>query len=266
MNDWFSANILTIHPQKTYYMINFPKRNVIEEFNGKVIINGHPLQRIGESEKIKSMKFVGVLIDEKMTWKYHLENVSQKVANGLRCLVQCKKLLPTPVKILIYNGLVRPHLEYGICVWGSAKGTKMSTLVTLQKKAIRAISDAKYNSHSTPLFSKLGILKINHLLQVNACKLVEKVIRKEVPEELATLFSLIRLTRQTRHSVKPQVETNAREGPLSELAKLWNLEERKMAGASVKTYKRALIRDYMWQYKTYTCYTRNCYSCQQQKR
>ena len=54
--------------------------------------------------------------------------------------------------------------------------------------------------------------------------------------------------RETRLTVKPHVSTSNKEGPLAELVKTWNKEERKMAGASVRTNTKALIRNYMWQY------------------
>ncbi len=259
--NWFAANKLTLHPLKTYYMLHFPNSKLAETFHGKVCINGHVLERIGEKEAIQSYKFVGLQIDEKLSWKHHMKAVSRKVSNGLRALVQCKKVLPTSVKKLMYNGIVKPHLEYGIVLWGSTRGSLRNSIVTQQKKAIRAIADSRYNSHTTPQFAKLGILKFEDLLQVHACKTVEKVIRAEVPKELECLFTLATPQRTTRHNYTPQVTTRNKEGSLTEIATIWNKEERKMAGASVATYVRALLKDYLWQYSTFVCNTPSCYSC-----
>ena len=82
------------------------------------------------------------------------------------------------MKLSIYNGLLRPHLEYGLPLYGFTKGPVWNSIVKQQKKAIRAIADAKeFNSHTTPLFQKFGVLKLDHLHQVNVCKLAEQVVR-----------------------------------------------------------------------------------------
>ena len=261
IQEWFTANKLTLHPQKTYFMLHFPKKNSREIFQGKVKINENYLSRIGEHEEIKSIKFVGLHIDEKMSWKYHLNLVKQRTANGLRALVQCKNLLPIQVKLMIYNGIIKPHLEYGITLWGQAAKYCLAPILTLQKKAIRAIAGEKFNAHTTPLFANLGLLKIEHLYQINACKFVESVIRNEVPAQLSQLYKFDRPERSTRNNIKPHISTTNKTGPIAELANVWNKEERKMNGASVPSYIKALIRDYLWQYCQYKCDKISCLSC-----
>ncbi len=158
------------------------------------------MERIGEKESIKNIKFVGLHIDEKLTWKYHMESVFKKMSSGLRALTQCKKILPMSLKRLIYNGIMKPHLEYGLILWGSVKGPMRKSIETLQKKAIRAIAGTNYNAHTTPWFAELGLLKLEHLYQVSACKEAEKIIRKLVPQELKQTCSIANPQRATRHN------------------------------------------------------------------
>ncbi len=265
LKSWFEANKLTLHPMKTYYMLNFPSKITKEIFKDKVYLNGHKLERIGEDQPIKSFKFVGLQIDEKLTWKRHLTNVLDKTSKGLRALVQCKKILPAQVKVNIYNGLLRPHLEYGLPLWGFSRGSAWNSIVKLQKKAIRAIADAKFNAHTTPLFQKFGVLKLDHLHQVNVCKLAEQIVKKEVPPPLSDLLTFAKSSRMTRNSMKTQLTSTNKEGPIAAMALLWNEENRKMPGASVSSYAKALVRDYMWQYSQYQCVNLNCYTCTQTK-
>ena len=48
-----------------------------------------------------------------------------------------------------------PHLNYGILAWGYQPGR----LVTLQKKAVRAITFSAYNAHTSPIFKNLRPIK-----------------------------------------------------------------------------------------------------------
>ncbi len=110
-----------------------------------------------------------------------------------------------------------------------------------------------------------GVLKIDHLHQVNVCRLAEQIIRREVPPTLHELLTFAKPSRLTRLSMKTQLTSRNKEGPIAAMASMWNDENRKMPGASVRSYTKALVRDYMWQYCQYQCVNMNCYSCNQTK-
>ena len=48
---------------------------------------------------------------------------------------------------------------------------KVDVFYFFKKKAIRVVANRAYNSHTTPIFKELGILKINDLYQVQLYKL-----------------------------------------------------------------------------------------------
>ena len=66
---------------------------------------------------------------------------------------------------ILYFSLVHPHLFYGILAWGNANPAVLNTTIKLQKRAIRIINNAGYNSHTDPLFKISGILKVRDLYQ-----------------------------------------------------------------------------------------------------
>ncbi len=102
----------------------------------------------------------------------------------------------------LYYSLVYPYLTYGIILWGSAYETYLSKLITTQKKIIRAITYAHYNSHSEPLFKPLNILKIPDLYKLYASKYMFSVINNSLPCPLPNIFTLAQDTHghNTRHS------------------------------------------------------------------
>ena len=60
---------------------------------------------------------------------------------------------------IIYNSLFVSNINY--CI--TALGVNLShdhRLIKLQKKVIRCIAQSKYNSHTSPLFKNLSVLKI----------------------------------------------------------------------------------------------------------
>ena len=66
-------------------------------------INGSQIKRVS------SIKYLGVIINSKITWSDHVTYISQKANTAKRC--------PPSVKIKCYESYVRPILEYCSTVW-----------------------------------------------------------------------------------------------------------------------------------------------------
>jgi hypothetical protein len=70
-----------------------------------------------------------------------------------------------------------PHLNYGPLVWEKA----CSKLFILQKKAIRIITCSRYNSHTSPLFKDLMLLKCEDICALHAAKFCFKLENGMLP-------------------------------------------------------------------------------------
>ena len=62
----------------------------------------------------KYFKFVGLKLEEFLNWDFQIEHVSNKIASSIFALSQIKNILPLNIRLLVYNSLVRPHIEYGL--------------------------------------------------------------------------------------------------------------------------------------------------------
>ena len=76
-----------------------------------------------------------------------------------------------------------PHLNYGILAWGYQPGR----LVTLQKKAVRAITSSAYNAHTSPIFKNLRLLKIYDIHILQQLKFYYKMVHTNLPIYFNTL-------------------------------------------------------------------------------
>ena len=61
------------------------------------------------------------------------------------------------------------------------------------KKSIRVVANRAYNSHTTPIFKELGILKINDLYQVQLYKLHYRNINNLLPAYFRTFSKFLTL-------------------------------------------------------------------------
>ena len=74
-------------------------------------IGGTKLSRLGTDCAEVSTKYLGVVIDEALSWKHHVSNVNSKIARAIFSIKQVifvsQSTLVTP-----YNALVHPHISY----------------------------------------------------------------------------------------------------------------------------------------------------------
>ena len=69
------------------------------------------MERIGDDCKTKYFKFVGIHLDEHLTWLYQINHVHAKLASGNYAIAQSKIFIPLHVRKTIYNSLFKSHLR-----------------------------------------------------------------------------------------------------------------------------------------------------------
>ena len=191
--DWFYANKLSLNVGKTNYVL-FTRKTVITNLDIK----------IGEIniERKSHVKFLGLLVDEKLEWSEHIKYCTSKLSSSLYALNSSKKYLTTKHLIMLYNSLVYPYLSYGILLWGSTFQVYLSKIIIMQKKVVRIIVHAPYNSHTDEIFQKLHILKFCDIYKLHLGKYMFQELNGLLPEPLLNKFTLCDSVHahQTRHS------------------------------------------------------------------
>ena len=89
-------------------------------------------------------------------------------------------IFPTEILLAIYNALVLPHINYCILSWGADS----NTIFILQKKAVRAIASAGYNTHTEPFFKLYNLLKIEDIYKFRLLVLYHNISHLKTPQYL----------------------------------------------------------------------------------
>ena len=111
-------------------------------------------------EEVDNTKFLGVYIDQHLTWKTHVNFIAAKISKSVGLLYKAKYYLPSKSLLTLYYALVYPYLTYCNLIWASTYVTNLQRIYLLQKRAVRAISKADYKASSKPLFANLKILDV----------------------------------------------------------------------------------------------------------
>ena len=143
MDQWVCANKLSLNAGKTSFTIFSTVNNSI--IPDITIRNS----KIG---LVHSQKFLGLILDNKLNFKDHIDKISNKVKSINGIIWKLSHYVPQPILRKVYDSLILPNLIYGIEVWGKSSKVALSRLdglvKTAQKRTITpTISPSFENDH-----------------------------------------------------------------------------------------------------------------------
>jgi len=256
---WFQDNHLTVHKEKTV-VLPIKKTN---KYRFDIRINGNLLPQIGTSNLPTSVKFLGLHIEPEHNWKTHINNVIKKVRSNSFLIGRYKYILPYRIKLLIYNSLIKPYLEYSNIIWGFSG---IGKLLIEQRRIIRLINCLNRSEHTEKYFSANNILKFKDLRDLNCIKLGRKTIDKDIPIGIANIFKEKESRRNTRsndNSDHLKIPNNYNNNSVTyRLPLIWNeTDQNTKQITDIDKLKRYVKKLKIWEYSQFNCTASECYSC-----
>ena len=186
--DWLLANRLTLNIDKSNYVLFHPhQRKIGTDINLRVYDNEHKMLK--QLEHKTYVKYLGVLIDKNLSWKYHIDFIALKISKTIGIISRLRHFIPTPILLNIYRSLIYPYISYGLLVWGQASKTNLNKILVLQKRALRLIYFINKREHAILLFKKANILHVNMLYYKAVSILMHDIHSKSAPPNLLELFN-----------------------------------------------------------------------------
>ena len=138
----------------------------------------------------KETKFLGIIIDEKLDWSYHISKTRNKIAKGVGIIRKARKFLNESTLVTLYYSFVYPYLLYGIIAWGNTHQSHLDGLIKIQKRAVRVITFSSWDAHTAPLFNKLKLLNFSKIYQINVLIFMFKLHYGMLPPVFNEMFAL----------------------------------------------------------------------------
>ena len=128
---WLNANKISLNAGKTEFVIfRSPWRRL------------DCIPRLKLSGKIltpsKSVKYLGVHLDEHLNWKTHLGVEASKLRRANGALSKLRHLVPTRILINVYHAVFVSHIRYWSQIWGLCDNYITHRILTLQNTALKA--------------------------------------------------------------------------------------------------------------------------------
>ena len=134
INNWLRCNKLYLNVNKTKYMI-INNRDRPPDLN----------LMIGNSniERCNVHKFLGVHIDDRLTFSTHTNKLSSKIARGIGVIRKMNQIVPKEVLRQLYFAFIYSNFTYAITTYGSASQNQLKRLTNLINKSLKIVVNAE---------------------------------------------------------------------------------------------------------------------------
>jgi len=158
----YTQNIQVRNSDLKIFINNSNNMNLYSENSNDLLLS--KLERVKSEDRIPAIRFLGVFFDPNLNFNYHIQILTSKLAKTLYILRTSKNFITQKSLRLVDFSLFHSHLIYCMPIWSCTSQANLNRVFQLQKSAIRILENAKYNSHTEPLFKKHCILLLENLI------------------------------------------------------------------------------------------------------
>ena len=144
---------------------------------------------VQEINIVKQTKYLGIYLDERLTWNFQLDQIKSKLSGNCGLLAKLRYFAKTDLLKTVYFVIFNSILRYAIQVWGQHRNQTIKEIEQIQEKAIRIMSCKPKNEPTNPLFRNLKIMKFKDILAYNNCIFVHDQLNENLPERFCNFFT-----------------------------------------------------------------------------
>ena len=172
VNEWLSVNKLSLNVEKTQYMI-FRKRA-----NNLVDNESHLHVRVDNKiiKKVSSCKYLGVTIDDRLTFNEHVQLIINKIKRFCGIFYKLRFMLPVACLKNLYFALVHSQMIYGLEIYGNTFSTYLEPLQIINNKILRILQNKPLSAPIKNLYSNFNTLPLQSLRDFKIISLVHKFV------------------------------------------------------------------------------------------
>ena len=186
ITDWLNANRISLNVNKTEFIIfHSPRKQV--DYNINIKLNS---KRLYPSTYIK---YLGVLLDEHLSWKPHINELTKKLNRSNCMLSKIRHYVDKNTIRSLYFSLFSSHINYCCQVWGQNGCYHLNKIQSLQRSALRIINFKPFRSDVSDLFRSLAIPLFSDLVRISNLMFVFDSLSCNIPASIANYF------RQSHH-------------------------------------------------------------------
>ena len=122
ISEWLKVNKLSLNVAKTNYILFLPRQKPIT-VSDTITLDNIAVQQV------EVTKFLGVLLDQHLSWKYHITHVAKKVSKAIGIISKARFFLSSKSLLSLYYTLVYPYLNCCNITWCSTYPSKLNRIL-----------------------------------------------------------------------------------------------------------------------------------------
>ena len=139
---------------------------------------------------MKQLRKLVNVIDDKLLWKDHINEISAKVSKGLGIMRRIKTFVTQSVMQSIYNSLILPYFDYCNMVWENTAKYNLQKIQKMQNRAARILTGSSYDVPTTDLKRELKWQTLEDRRDHKKALLMHKVKNGTAPDLIKNLFNI----------------------------------------------------------------------------
>lgn len=164
-HDWMTGWRIKVNPTKSSVVV----------FSRRPRRFGKPRLTLGQDVVPiqKSAKYLGVILDSRLTFREHIQSVRAKalgIRHMLYPLLTYKSPLSLQGKFTLYKSLILPILTYAVTVWGTAKRTNLNQIQIIMNKTLRMVISAPWFVRNSIIYRDLATETLQEIIRKRAVK------------------------------------------------------------------------------------------------
>ena len=239
LDEWFTANLLTLNTDKSYFCIFRTTQNQIINLPEVINFNDKSIMRA------KSIKYLGITLDEFLNWNEHVASTIKSLNSLFSVFYNIRRYLTIEHIKVIYYAMIYSRIKYGICAYGFAKKENMDKVQILQNKLLKVILEKDRRTPTNELHKTLDILQVKDIFLQEISTFVCNYFQGNLPEGFSEYFTTMNHPQGTRGNLKrlvpPLCRTDLGQKTVKFLgSKTWNdLSPELKAISNPKAFKKA---------------------------
>ena len=189
LSRWLNNDELTINVKKSKVMTFSTHSRKIDGIN--LGINGQIL------DTVDTYKYLGLIIDNKLSFQNHIYHVSRQVNYKIRKLKEIRNNIHINTAVTIFKSVIQPHLDYCNIVWDAAGQSLKGKLQGIQEKALEIAYQGVQVNDTNTLHRLSKTLPINERTEMHLAQHVYNITKLPSP---VFLKSTIAYTSHTYHT------------------------------------------------------------------
>ena len=241
---WLNANRISLNVKKTELVIFKHQRKKLDS----------PIKIKLSRKRLypsKSVKYLGIKIDENLNWKQHIHDIAIKLNRANALLSIIRNYVNKLTLRTIYFAIFDSHINYANLIWGQNLHA-LSRIIILQKKVLRIMNFRSRDSHSSPLFRSNHILKVEDKIVIENILFINKSFKNLLPPIFKSWFTFCSNLHNYHHTVsstadkifKPfyRNDSYGKNSITLGAIKNWNKTHHQFSNLSLKTFSPTKIK------------------------